>query len=448
MQDTNLTILKLEGLGDLSHSQCLIYSNSELIDRIYPLSPIPSTIRLSTNETKIILIDSPSTLPVCSVSFNLSIFSSSGLNWLPLFLNDEDLLTSVPEEVGLPRILINVTPAILTPVLELTESSDTMEENLEDLPTDGFSQLKSKNTELMIKVMDLESALNTERRQFEEEVEKIEKGFKGKIAEFSKDNEKLRTNSAVHARELADRIKEVRGLQEKVRTLTEEKAELFSKVERYEQLYEDVKLREDSILMLLEEKDKEILRCERKRKENFSVCGQDGSGVKRVGVVGEGLDLTKRSENKGISRFKVLEKVDERIKKTLKVLNLDGLLKLSEEFIYVLGSKKVNIVCKKDVIYVKSGAGNLKTLEAFISNSCSQDIQAFLSKKKIKAPIPSSLHRRSSTLSDLEQLPNSIISKTFDTRINTQHKSYKKVLNSTIGKSSSPLNKNRTTRNI
>lgn len=445
MQDTNLTILKLEGLGDLSHSQCLIYSNSELIDRIYPLSPIPSSIRLSSTETKILLIDSPSSLPICSVSFNLSIFSNSGLNWLPLFLNDEDFLSSVPEEVGLPRILINVSPAILTPVLELTESSDTMEENLEDFPTDGFSQVKSKNMELMIKVMDLESALNAERRQFEEEVEKIEKEYKGKIAECLKENEKLRINSAVQAKELADRLKEIHCFEEKVRVLKGEKVELFSKVERYEQLYEDVKLREDSILMLLEEKDKEIMRNKGKSKEKFSVCGLDKIFVKRV--VDERLDLTKRSDNKGVSRFKVLEKIDDKIKRTLKILNLDGLFKLSEEFIYLIGSKKVNIVCKKDIIYVKSGVGNLKTLEAYISSGCSQDIQAFLSKKKFKAPIPS-LHRRSSTLSDLEQMPNSIISKTFDVKTNTQNKSYKKVLNSTTGKSSSPINKNRTTRNF
>lgn len=438
MQDINLTIIKFEGLGDLSHAQCLIYSNSELIDRIFPSSPVPSSIRCASSKLKVVLLDTPSSLPICSVSFNLSIFHNSGLNWLPLFLNDEDFLPSVPEEVGLPRILIDVTPAILTPVLELTESSDTLEENLEDFPTDDFTKANHKNTELMIKVIDLESSLNSARRQFEEEVEEMEKGYKDKINEILKENEKLRLNQAKQAKSLADIIKENQSLEEKFHQISEEKRELFSKLERYERLYEDVKLREDSILMLLEEKDKEIMKVKEKNKENLKICEES-----KVCVFKTKIDLKKTQNDKnGIGRFKVLEKIDEKIKKTLKILNLDGLLKLSDEFLYLLGSKKLNIVCKKENIYVKSGANNMKTLEAYISSNCSQDIQAYLVRKKVKDPVPAT-HRRSITIFDIDKLQNSVISKTFDSKLNTSRRTLQKVLNSPVGKSTSPLHKNR-----
>ena len=145
------------------------------------------------------------------------------------------------------------------------------------------------------------------------------------------------------------------------------------------------------------------------------------------------------------ARFKTLELLDQRIQATLKYLHLEGLLKLSDEFIYQLGNRKINMILKKDVVNVRTGPNTYKTLESFISTSCSHDLTSYLSKKKVQSP---SLHRRSSTISDLENLSRSIISKTFEQKTvkNTYpSKLFSKVLN-TKRKSSSPIYKLKTSR--
>jgi hypothetical protein len=448
MNDFSLTILKIEGLGELSKTQCLIYSNNEIIDRIFTTSAYPQSLKLTTSNLKIVLIDLPSCLPISSVSFNLEIIERPGLHWFPLSLTEEDEINSVPEEVGLPRILLDINPTILTPVIELTESSEANEDFLQNSQFEDFSQLKTKNFELMMKVLDLENEIISQRKTFEEKIDVVEKEGNDKCRSLLEEIEKIRNSQARCAKVSGDFLRENEILKEKLEEMRFEKSDLFEKIGRYERLYEEVKLREDSILKLLEEKDEEIMKLVKKNR-TFSISKQISLHffpfVKEMRT--SELFQTCKTPSPDPFRFKTLEILDQKIQASLKQLNLEGFLKLSDEFIYFLGSKKVNVLLKKDLVHVKCGVNTLKTLESFISTSCSQDIQSYLLKKKIKSSLPTQ-HRRSITISDLDRLPDSIISKTFEQkRLKSSQKHFSKLLPSKQ-KSSSPLSKPNTSRHV
>ena len=450
MTEFNLTIVKIEGLGDLTRTQCLVYSNHEIIDRISICSPIPQSIKITKSYLKVILIDLPSSLPISSVSFDLDIIERPGFHWFPLSFTKDDFVSKVPDEVGLPRILFDINPTILAPVFEITESSETNEDINSEIDYTEISNLKSKNIELMIKVMDLENEKIKVRRELERKSEEVEGEIMKKNERLVEELEKIRNKQALAAKLSGDYIRENERIKGILVEHEDEKKILIERVERYEKLYEEVKLREDSILKLLEEKDEEIMNLTRKS-HSFSICPQMPININHPAStliqVGSALlsppssaFQTFKSTTPELQhpRFKTLELLDQRIQASLKYLHLEGLLKLSDEFIYQLGNRKVNMTLKKDIVNVRTGPNTYKTLESFISTSCSQDLTCFLSKKKVQSP---NLHRRSSTISDLENLSKSIISKTFEQKTvkNTNpSKLFSKVL-SAKRKSSSPL---------
>ena len=86
---------------------------------------------------------------------------------------NEEFLKEVPEEVSLPRILFDIQAKILSPVQEMTEDSETYEENSEELSAENWQILKSKNTTLSLKNIELEQQLLAQKRNFEDEIDQI-----------------------------------------------------------------------------------------------------------------------------------------------------------------------------------------------------------------------------------------------------------------------------------
>ncbi|OMJ77099.1 hypothetical protein SteCoe_23370 [Stentor coeruleus] len=255
MMDTfHLSVVKIEGISDVTNSYCYIYLGSNILRVLtlecFDVQPIP----IAKGILRFVVEDSRNSKVLASLSFASDIFKRIGYHWMPLFQENEQCLTEVPEEVGLPRILFDVQANILSPVQELTEESETAEEasddGLEDLP-----RLKIKAMNMSIKISELEENLLTQKRVFDEEVEflhakSLEKTrlYEEKAREFEESFKKSEENCAW----LIDEVEKWKGAVEDERG----KKEMMEK--NMLKAAEEAKTRENSILTMLQHKDFEI----------------------------------------------------------------------------------------------------------------------------------------------------------------------------------------------
>lgn len=392
----NLTILKIEGLGDLSQTECILYSDSDQLLKQPLTTAIYSQIQ---NPNSCILLkfqDQASLLPLASLRFFLSIFNEPGIHWLPLYLTDENYIDFIPDQIDSPRVLIDIHPAMIDPVIDFTESSE-YEEGFNSTPV----KIEPQNVELMIKVTELENSLNIFRRNSEIQIEETIFSYQEQIWSLSGQLETSQKLLRSKENLLTSVLTENEMLKLSLEKMINEKNELQSKVVKLERLYESFhkysglseKIKKNEIVQM----------------DGISIENQGGFNKGQIFVLS-----SKLAENEGkMKKFKGIQEIEGKVKEVLKVLGIEGFMKLADEAVFVVGGKKVNVLVKKNLVQVRCG-GFFKTLEAFIGSSCGNELQGFMKFRKSLCSSPGNYPKRITPQSDLEKMHNSVINKSFE----------------------------------
>ena len=434
LESYNITILKIEGLGDIRQTHFSISLNNKILDSMSMNSQNPYSTQISAGFLKFEIRSDATADLIASVSLQASLIQNPGFAHLPLFLSPEDSISSLPEEIAPPRVLIDVQPCLQSSIIELSESSEYTEEVSEEQTAETLYQLRSKNLDLRIQNIELEKHIHEVKRNAEKEISNIVAEFKASMGKLNAELEKYKVYAEINTRVNNEMVREIQALRNAVEVEREEKYEIQERYGRCIKIYQEIKDREDSILCVLEEKNKEILNLRDtasmriglgiERQGSLAVIGNQGEnvgnsdkGLKLNGKECLGIGKGNQEIEKISGKFGGLEDLDEKVRQSLGLLNLDGFATVCNELIYFLGNrKKVNIFEKNSLVCVREG-GSIKTLGSYIYNSCTKELQAFVRKKQEKRKTllaESGTHRRSNTGIDIEKLEKSIISKTFD----------------------------------
>lgn len=298
----NLSVAKIEGIKEVSSSYCYIYHGSNIL-RVLTLEYFEvQPISIAKGIIRIVIEDSSNSKTTASLSFSSNIFKRIGFHWLPLFTENEQCLSEVPEEVGLPRVLIDIQANILSPVQELTEESENAEESVEEAGLEDFNHLRIKAVNMRIKISELEEHLLTQKRIFDEELEFLNLKNAEKNKKLEDQVKKLQDAIGKHDEDCARFIKEIIGLKGVLNDAEAQKDLLGKKVDK---VAEEAKARENSILVMLQQKDLEIFALNMRNKKNREnkICRLEGVGIRGIKGEKKGFQMC-RLEDVGIYRMK------------------------------------------------------------------------------------------------------------------------------------------------
>src|SRR5574343_176228 len=95
-ESISLSIVKIEGLGDLSQSECHLVINEKQL-KVQSLRVLPDSYIIPKNSIISLTInDSASSTQIASLSFNSSLLPGDWYYWLPLFLSNENYIDELP----------------------------------------------------------------------------------------------------------------------------------------------------------------------------------------------------------------------------------------------------------------------------------------------------------------------------------------------------------------
>ncbi|OMJ66293.1 hypothetical protein SteCoe_36907 [Stentor coeruleus] len=279
----HLSVVKIEGIQEISNCYCYIYLGNNIIRVLtlesFDIQPIP----IAKGTLKFVVEDSQSSNTLASLSFSSKIFKGLGFHWMPLYTSNEQYLTEIPDEVGLPRILLDIQANVLSPVQELTEESETIEESSEGGFSDDVIHLKAKIMKMTLMISELEEKILMQKRQSGEEIQSLQvKNLEKsrKLEEQVKELQNCMTKQEEYSSRLYKENIGLKGILEEV----EDYKELLTK--KMEKVIEEAEARENSILVMLQKKDLEIFALNMKLKKirEFDVCRQ--SGISAFGIRG------------------------------------------------------------------------------------------------------------------------------------------------------------------
>jgi hypothetical protein len=418
-------LLKVEGLGDLSQAECLVFVDEELVSQSCDLLAFGVTLNPFRNSVRFVVLDRPSGLLISSLQFFSDIFEQPGLTWLPLFLSDENLIREIPENVQGPRVLLDVQMELMQEHLVFTESS----ESIEDFSLSKQKEENSVHPEvigLRIKLTELENSLNLVKRNSEVELEEVVRKSKEKIMKLKQRLVKSSAFLMEKEEKFESAVKEIHRLKESLEKMRKEKKDLEEKVEKFERLSETFynSLQVDKSRMFLENNKKNL---QIFRESEVFIIPSYPIQEKSQEIYNLSSKLVEIE--KKLKKYSNFERIEKKLQNILHSLNVEGLLKLSDEAVYIIGNKKINLVLKKDSLQVRCG-GYLKTFEAYIANCCSQDIQNFLKSRNSKESSPVKSNSRSNNGFDCEKIQNSVINKSFELDFKVPlHKTRSKIIN-------------------
>lgn len=294
MDSYHLSVVKIEGIREVTNSYCYIYLGNNILRVLtlecFDVQPIP----VSKGTLRFVIEDSRNSKTLATLSFTSKAFKRVGFHWMPMFTDNEQCLNEVPEEVGLPRILFDVQANILSPVQELTEESETVEETSEDQAFEDLPRLKAKIMNMSMRISELEQHLLTQKRIFDEEVEMIHLRSLEKASLINSSMEKsnkleeqvkfLQETILKYEESTFNLNKDISGLKRVLEEAQSQREQLEKKIEK---VVDEAKIRENSILVMLQQKDLEIFALNMKLKKNkeAEICRLDGfciSGGKKV----------------------------------------------------------------------------------------------------------------------------------------------------------------------
>lgn len=428
-----VTIIRVEGLGNISKAVCIM-----IVDE----KPIESVSLKSLENSHVSSIPSRGELRLCieeqtilaSVRFDLSIIRCQGYHWLPLFLDSHNLLTEVPEEVGLPRILLIFNSRkFLSPVIEITETSE-ISENAEivdynDLPAEELS----KNVELRIRIMELEQTFQSEKIKNSQIVEKMARDYKASLDKLSFEVEKHKIWNENYKKKCNELMEELEVKNKNISEVNDEKELLNAELNVFKNKYEELLRNQESIFMILEAKDQEISALkipveaqpkllEFSKQESISVVkvhnGKKESSVERPNQKKKLIDFSidKGHSDKALALNNYSDQVEFYLNESLHRLKLEGFFVRSNEQYYKIGTRKVGITLKNGSIYCKVGDA-LKTLENYIYSNCTKELENFIKKRANPKPTHRRFHTFSSSFDHTSLEPSRSFRKDSDHKI-------------------------------
>ena len=438
MDSYHLTIVKLEGLNEVSNSYLYIYSGP-LILRVLTLNNLHiSPIPIHKSTLRFVVEDSINSSIQASLTFKSSLISRYGFHWLPLYEDSEIILSSIPDQVSNPRILIDVSSNLLSPVEEITEDSESFIEISQTSINEDLQILKAENIELSLRIIELEDLLKSQKLSFDEEIEVIKEEFAGIVK--------------VYEEGLVEwEIKEVliEELRECIEAKEEKLVEMDREVSEVRREMKMVKDREDSFIRTLEQKDSEIFYLRFKSRGNLEVLTQEPvqclarpqeSKLKEINFDSNSLPVANNQKFMNLSsntasslstehesktcqtgfdadrnslikklydaevaltsfKLKNLEELDTKIKKLLINKNLENHSHLCNELSYTIKATKVILFPKGDLIYCKH-----KGLTHKFDNFLNSHFSLKDSNKKSSIKSPSKALRALSNLNKLNKL--------------------------------------------
>lgn len=242
-----INIVRAEGLQVCSQSiGCFVQIDGRLHDVITPLNSDNQENEVNLPKTGLLRLIvknmSNAAEVIGSVSFDLKILPTEGFQWLPIFNSTaKDQIFIMPEEVDKGKILILINP----------DKKDSSQPS----PPQTLNQKASI-------LNNLQDCLHKEKSYHQLEVSKLEKQYKGFIDTLSTENEKhkqINNKYYLLFEDLTKELKSTKLLLSEEHKLRIEMQEKISKVtQEYEENLKRAKIREDTLLRMLEKKDDEL----------------------------------------------------------------------------------------------------------------------------------------------------------------------------------------------
>ncbi|CAG9317296.1 unnamed protein product [Blepharisma stoltei] len=385
----DLSIVRAEGFDHLKVG-CYISINDQIQKVISPL-----TVENEENSFELLpvgilrLIVKSLSFPneiLGSVSLKLELLPKEGLQWLPLFKTAKDTIYELPDEVDSPKILLFMNSnkkedasichiSSLSPVIELTESSEG-ENELEEILY--LSKKNDCNLDISTNTLSNDKILK-ERKIYENSIEKDSNVFKTTpIKEIYKGSDLSKSDK------------------ENIYTL--------NKNEDSENELQKSKIKEVSLMQLLETKDKEIaqmnsqitslkltnLNLENEKKQwNSQQASKTSSKkieslLKEIEILKQKLakSETQKSELQAnlqnmnpndsfgeISKPKsVLDVLDENVTSFLRAHRIESYFSKQQELSYTFKGKRIYLSIQNNRIYCREGE-SISTIEDLIKNN-------------------------------------------------------------------------------
>ncbi|OMJ81892.1 hypothetical protein SteCoe_17530 [Stentor coeruleus] len=281
MDSYHLSIVKIEGIREIVNCYCYIYLGNNIL-RVLTLECFDmQPISISKGTLRFVIEDSRNSKTLATLSFTTKAFKRIGFHWMPMFTDSEQLLNDVPEEVGLPRILFDIQANILSPVQELTEESETIEETSEDQLFEDLPRLRAKIISMTMKIFELEQHLLTQKKTFDEEVKMIHIRSLEKTNKLEMQVKVLQEAISKYEGDTFNLNKDINGLKGILDEAQNQKVKLEKNIEK---VVDEAKARENSILVMLQQKDLEIfaLNMKLKKTKEVEICRFAGFSINGV----------------------------------------------------------------------------------------------------------------------------------------------------------------------
>lgn len=395
-----MTVVKIEGLGNISKSYCKVSVNDQPIETIQ--------VKDLDGQQHVITIPAKGCLRICvedqlllaSLRFNLRIIKCEGYHWLPLFIIPQDTIFEVPEEVGLPRVLlIFQARKFLSPVIEITETSE-VSENI-DLPDvqDTINEDGNNTLELRMKILQLEHSLHFEKVNNVQSIENLQNEFKASTKTLVVEMDKYKLWSEKYKERVALLSEELESKNNKIQNLTEVNSILNAELDLYKKKYSELISSQETLNKLLKSKEDELSSLNSVYPKHLIIEKVQTTEIQKSKLKKQRPRLINLSVEKTIPEESSkpvdsdADQVDFHLQSSLSLLKLEGFFQKTPEFYYKVGNKLVGVVLKKNNIYCKFGE-SYKTLESYIFTQCNNELEIFIKKRANVKPG----HRKTNTL--------------------------------------------------
>lgn len=311
-------VIRLEGFPCSSTELALyLYADDVLHDQLLPITEEKALV-LSLDATYKLEIINQSTQEEKTVSFKSDLFKEDGVRWLPLFSQTNDYLSTLPEDVMLPRILLIFYRKSKLSSIEEHSS----EEILESEPLKSTYEINDEPLVARIVtdeklLQDYKNALEFERKlrdEQEKNMKKMEKELKEALERSQKREDSLLQLINVKEEELIAAQSEIASLRAQIRRLEHENTQIMDLSESYKA-------------------EKECLNYEGLRKE-LEVFTHYFRDCEEVGQVKAKLEAFESKEQAALE----LERL---VLDAIKGRSSD--VKRGDEIIYVIGGKRISL---------------------------------------------------------------------------------------------------------
>ena len=250
LEDFILSVVKIEGLGDIQNSECFLSMDSSLISS-HKLDSLPVSYNIKASGLISLLIrDSITSTTIASLSFHSSLLHCNWFYWLPLFLSSDNYISALPEKISSPRLLLGVNKELFLPIVqEISEHSETYDEETTIYDTPGLNSNERGIQEL--KINHLQETLNNQKF-VQEKNEKMIEDYKGIIQKLE---ETIETERKKHEKKCKELENLIEMYQEEIGYEKKYRIDMQEKFEHCLDCFDHIKKRENELIRLLEKKN-------------------------------------------------------------------------------------------------------------------------------------------------------------------------------------------------